>query len=317
MNDEPALVRHVLIQGRVQGVGYREGTRRMALRLGVSGSVRNRRDGAVDVSCPRSRGRGRSASRRDAQRSAVGRGHESLRIGEHEEGEGRGIGRIPGARDGVAGGTRCRILRRASRKRSVRASRQSPSALRLHVAFPLGSQFADATAVPIIEKFCGEDAIRPEMAKLLTELAPGHQQAHGLGITDDHRPDGSLGRSRHFLGCDSGCGSCAPRIQARASPYRGRRRAGHCSAARRWGLGDEGRRRSGTAAAILAIRSRAASASTGSPRSATHCAPSTAASISSGVEHQRRHVEVARQNIADPASPRIGTLCPIRSATSR
>ena len=45
----------------------------------------------------------------------------------------------------------------------------------------------------------------------------------------------------------------------------------------------KGRSRSGTAAAILAVRSRAARASDGSPRPATHWAPSTAASISSGV----------------------------------
>jgi len=44
-----AIVRHVLVDGHVQGVGYREFTRRGALSLGVSGWVRNRSDGAVEA----------------------------------------------------------------------------------------------------------------------------------------------------------------------------------------------------------------------------------------------------------------------------
>ena len=39
----------VLVDGHVQGVGYREFTRRAALSLGVSGWVRNRSDGAVEA----------------------------------------------------------------------------------------------------------------------------------------------------------------------------------------------------------------------------------------------------------------------------
>jgi acylphosphatase len=42
-------VRRVIVHGRVQGVGYREWTRRMALRLGLTGWVRNRRDGTVEA----------------------------------------------------------------------------------------------------------------------------------------------------------------------------------------------------------------------------------------------------------------------------
>jgi acylphosphatase len=49
MTETGAIVRRVVVEGYVQGVGYREFTRRSALRLGVSGWVRNRSDGAVEA----------------------------------------------------------------------------------------------------------------------------------------------------------------------------------------------------------------------------------------------------------------------------
>jgi acylphosphatase len=49
MHDNFIVVRRVVVEGVVQGVGYREFTRRAALRLNVSGWVRNRSDGAVEA----------------------------------------------------------------------------------------------------------------------------------------------------------------------------------------------------------------------------------------------------------------------------
>ncbi len=46
---EESLVRYVVVEGFVQGVGYRDFARRAALRLGVCGWVRNRSDGAVEA----------------------------------------------------------------------------------------------------------------------------------------------------------------------------------------------------------------------------------------------------------------------------
>ena len=41
--------RRVVVQGHVQGVFFRETTKRRALSRGVAGWVRNRRDGAVEA----------------------------------------------------------------------------------------------------------------------------------------------------------------------------------------------------------------------------------------------------------------------------
>jgi acylphosphatase len=49
MTETGAIVRRVVVEGCVQGVGYREFTRRAALRFGVSGWVRNRPDGTVEA----------------------------------------------------------------------------------------------------------------------------------------------------------------------------------------------------------------------------------------------------------------------------
>ena len=44
-----AIMRCVMIQGRVQGVGYRAWTQRTAIRHGLDGWVRNRSDGSVEA----------------------------------------------------------------------------------------------------------------------------------------------------------------------------------------------------------------------------------------------------------------------------
>ena len=43
------VIRHIIVRGRVQGVGYRAFVEREALRRGVEGWVRNRRDGSVEA----------------------------------------------------------------------------------------------------------------------------------------------------------------------------------------------------------------------------------------------------------------------------
>ena len=44
-----SMIRHVVMRGRVQGVGYRAFVEHEALRLGLDGWVRNRRDGTVEA----------------------------------------------------------------------------------------------------------------------------------------------------------------------------------------------------------------------------------------------------------------------------
>jgi acylphosphatase len=43
------VIRHVVFQGRVQGVGYRAFVEQEAMRKGLAGWVRNRRDGTVEA----------------------------------------------------------------------------------------------------------------------------------------------------------------------------------------------------------------------------------------------------------------------------
>jgi acylphosphatase len=41
--------RHILVHGRVQGVGYRYFVQNVASRLGIAGNVRNCEDGTVEI----------------------------------------------------------------------------------------------------------------------------------------------------------------------------------------------------------------------------------------------------------------------------
>ena len=49
MTGTPHIVRHVMVRGQVQGVGFRYWTEKTARALGIEGWVRNRRDGAVEA----------------------------------------------------------------------------------------------------------------------------------------------------------------------------------------------------------------------------------------------------------------------------
>ena len=91
MTETGATVRRVVVEGSVQGVGYREFTRRAALRLNVSGWVRNRSDGAVEA-LVRGSPTGVEAliaEMRKGPRLAV---VESLRMIEHDEMQSHGDG---------------------------------------------------------------------------------------------------------------------------------------------------------------------------------------------------------------------------------
>ena len=44
-----AIVKHLIITGRVQGIGFRMYMQRVAQELGITGWVRNRRDGSVEA----------------------------------------------------------------------------------------------------------------------------------------------------------------------------------------------------------------------------------------------------------------------------
>jgi acylphosphatase len=49
MTDEPRVIRHVSVRGRVQGVGFRAFVEHHAIQRGLQGWVRNRRDESVEA----------------------------------------------------------------------------------------------------------------------------------------------------------------------------------------------------------------------------------------------------------------------------
>jgi len=82
MADAGTTAVHVLIEGRVQGVGYRAWVHREATALGLAGWVRNRSDGSVEAvfSGDRERVRTMAEACRKGPRLAVVR---SLHLAEH------------------------------------------------------------------------------------------------------------------------------------------------------------------------------------------------------------------------------------------
>jgi acylphosphatase len=73
MAEMGAIARRVLVDGAVQGVGYREFTRRAALKLNISGWVRNRPNGTVEavIRGPRAAVEALAAEMRKGSRFAI------------------------------------------------------------------------------------------------------------------------------------------------------------------------------------------------------------------------------------------------------
>jgi acylphosphatase len=84
--DDLTIVRHVLAEGLVQGVGYRDFTRRRALRLNISGWVRNRSDGTVEALL-RGAARDIEAMLAEMREGPRGARVSNLRIAEREAGD--------------------------------------------------------------------------------------------------------------------------------------------------------------------------------------------------------------------------------------
>ena len=76
------VIRHIIVRGRVQGVGYRAFVEREALRRGVEGWVRNRRDGSVEAVFARAQ------EKVDAVVEACRRGPYSARVEQIDQREG-------------------------------------------------------------------------------------------------------------------------------------------------------------------------------------------------------------------------------------
>jgi acylphosphatase len=76
------VIRHIIVRGRVQGVGYRAFVEREALRRGVEGWVRNRRDGSVEAVFARAQ------EKVDAVVEACRRGPYSARVEQIDQRDG-------------------------------------------------------------------------------------------------------------------------------------------------------------------------------------------------------------------------------------
>jgi len=88
------IIRHVVVRGRVQGVGYRAFVEDEARRRGLRGWVRNRRDGSVEALF--------SGQRNDVEAviEACRRGPFSARVSDLDQREGTEADLLEGAEGG-------------------------------------------------------------------------------------------------------------------------------------------------------------------------------------------------------------------------
>ena len=164
---------------------------------------------------------------------------------------------------------------------------------------PARAQDVAPLRIFLVEIIGVDDAVGAEAAEILAQLAPGREQPHRL-VDSRPRSARSCARWRGPARRDNAARSSCPRGYARASCTMSMRSGSRFQPGRAplAGSSTNGRSRSGTVSAILAIRSSAARASAGSawpddPLRAQHRRLDLV-----GRQHQGRQVEALFEDVA-------------------